>query len=320
MPFLCIPVLIGSFLFPLRIAIVNSLIGLILTLWIPYHFEFFDSHNRVIFAVLFNITVIVILFIGTQLRVWDDTQMVEDRVHLLRTSKMTTLGQIAGNIAHEINTPIGAISLRAIQLQRLLEKNDLSNKSNLQAFNMVKEIEKTAMDIGTTVATLRMLSKNENSNSLDAVDVTTVIESTLRICRQKLENAGIKVKIKLPIYKLVIRGDDLQIAHILLNLLTNAQQAISHLDNKWIVIEAKDMEQYIEISVTDSGERIPNNIASKIFEPFFTTKDLGKGAGLGLSFSQSSAMRMNGKLYLDQSEACPNTRFVLEMTKHNATT
>lgn len=98
---------------------------------------------------------------------------------------------------------------------------------------------------------------------------------------------------------------------VILNLLNNSYDALESLNEKWIEIKLQKNNNKIVISVTDSGEGIPNNISHKIFEPFFTTKEIGKGPGLGLCISKGIIEGYKGNLYLDKSSF--NKCFIIEL-------
>ena len=98
---------------------------------------------------------------------------------------------------------------------------------------------------------------------------------------------------------------------MLLNLLKNVFDAIHLLKERWVEIEVFSTEKYVSISVTDSGNGISPEVASKIMLPFFTTKEIGKGTGLGLSISRGIIESHKGTLTLVTD--FPNTRFIIEL-------
>ncbi len=311
LPFMIIPALIGAFLFPLRIAILNFALGLTLSIGLAIHFNLFIQGARDSYMVFFNIIVYVILFVGTMLRVWDEKQMIADRLLLFKNAKMQTLGQMAGNIAHEMNSPIGAIILRASQIVRLANMDGNTTPQNAKVISIAGEIEKIGKDIALTVEGLRRFSRNEENLKLQPVRVAAAIENTLRICSQRIESNGIKLTVSPFSETLEVLGSDFQISQILVNLLSNAQQAIKNLPEKWITLAVEESEDRVRISVTDSGKGIPKQVAAKIFEPFFTTKEIGEGTGLGLSISYGIASQLGGQLFLDSE--CLNTKFVISL-------
>ena len=100
-----------------------------------------------------------------------------------------------------------------------------------------------------------------------------------------------------------------------MNILTNANDFIAKLNEKWIKIKVEKAEEEFIFSITDSGEGIPFENRDRIFEPFFTTKELGDGQGLGLSIAVGIVEKQhNGSLEVDGS--CDNTRFVMKIPRN----
>jgi C4-dicarboxylate-specific signal transduction histidine kinase len=106
------------------------------------------------------------------------------------------------------------------------------------------------------------------------------------------------------------------VAQVLLNLLSNAYDAVEHEDERWvrITVDAGDVD--VQIAVIDSGPGVPEAIAARIMEPFYTTKGIGRGTGLGLSVSEGIAAAHGGRLEL-VAGARP-TRFVLTLKRAEA--
>jgi signal transduction histidine kinase len=102
-----------------------------------------------------------------------------------------------------------------------------------------------------------------------------------------------------------------QIAQVLLNLIRNSCDAIERGAEKWIRIAVTRLPDSIEISVSDSGRGIPENVREKIFQPFFTTKEVGRGTGLGLSVSKGIVEAHGGTITLDTKST--HTRFVVTL-------
>jgi C4-dicarboxylate-specific signal transduction histidine kinase len=106
---------------------------------------------------------------------------------------------------------------------------------------------------------------------------------------------------------------EVQLSQVIINLVNNASDAIIDLPEKWIELDVTKDEtgKKIIISLTDSGNGIPQEIAKKLMTAFFSTKGVGKGTGLGLSISQKIINEHQGDLFLDQS--CQHTRFIIEL-------
>ena len=110
---------------------------------------------------------------------------------------------------------------------------------------------------------------------------------------------------------LVFQGRGTEISQVLVNLLNNADDAISKMPEKWIKLSVQNRSDWLEIRVTDSGHGIPPGDQKKLFQPFFTTKEIGKGTGLGLSISHGIVKNHGGELTLDTTS--PNTCFVVRL-------
>jgi two-component system, NtrC family, sensor kinase len=231
------------------------------------------------------------------------------RAHNIQASKMATLGEVAGGVAHEINTPLGIIQMRAEQLKDQIEKKRL-NFAVLS--ECVESIEKTVQRISKIVKGLKSFSRDGSQAPFEPTPLRALVQETLDLASERFRFAGIAIEVVID-ESLEAECRSVQISQVLLNLLNNAHDAIQHLPQKWIRLEAeiKPGSDMIHLSVTDSGNGIPDAIAEKLMQPFFTTKEVGQGTGLGLSISLGIAADHQGSLYLDRS--CSNTRFVLTL-------
>src|SRR5262249_34026595 len=102
-----------------------------------------------------------------------------------------------------------------------------------------------------------------------------------------------------------------QIGQVLLNLLSNAFDAVEHAPEKWVALSFSHQDGRVEIAIEDSGPGIPGDLRQRMFQPFFTTKPVGKGTGLGLSISHGIIHAHGGSLVLDESS--DHTRFVMSL-------
>jgi PAS domain S-box-containing protein len=222
------------------------------------------------------------------------------------SSKMATLGEMAGGVAHEVNTPLATITLLAEQCSDLLnEKNpDLSSiKEN------ILNIEKTTARIAKIVAGLRSFSRDGKHDPVVSTKVSQVIEDTLSFSRERFFVHGIALTVKHASQDPSFHCRSIEISQVILNLLNNGHDAAMDSDEKWVRLESEIKGNKVEISVTNSGPIIPVEMREKLFVPFFTTKEIGKGTGLGLSISKGIVEAHGGTIFLDAKAA--NTRFVI---------
>lgn len=239
--------------------------------------------------------------------------LTEQQARLASAAKMSSLGEMAAGIAHEINNPLAVISGKASQMTRLLQKG-ASDQAALQPF--LDKIQETVQRINQIIISMRTLSRNSQNDSFICVPVQKIIEDTLSLCREKFNHSEVRIENHCPA-GLEIECRPGQISQILMNLLQNAHDAISDRPERWIQIQVQQRKELVIIQMTDSGPGISPEVRNKIMQPFFTTKGIGKGTGIGLSISNSIANAHNGRLYYD--DTCANTRFVLELPQRQAT-
>lgn len=241
-----------------------------------------------------------------------EKEVEEHHAHLVNAAKMSELGRMASGIAHEINNPLAVIKSHAG-----LIKDILGDKSpNLQdAKKLLEKIEHTVTRIARIISGLRTFSRDGCSDPFLPANLFQVVGETLELTYEQFKRNNIKLTVNVPC-DLELKCRATQISQVLLNLINNSCDAIAHLNERWIRIEAVEYSDTIEISLTDSGSGIDEKINSQMFQPFFTTKEVGKGTGLGLSISYGIAKMHGGELKFD--ETWPHTRFVLKLPKANS--
>lgn len=228
---------------------------------------------------------------------------------LFQAEKMSLLGEMAGGIAHEINNPLSIINWKSMTLKQKIDDNKFE-----------KELFKTELDkiVATTdriskiVRGLRTFSRNADADPFEKVTIKSIVEDSIELCQEKFKKSNIELKINIDRDE-QFECRSAQIIQILLNLLSNASDAIESFENKWIQIDVKTEPNLVIFSVCDCGNGIPANVVEQMMRPFFTTKQKGKGTGLGLSISLGIAKQHNGNLIYDTKSR--NTRFELILPK-----
>lgn len=231
----------------------------------------------------------------------------EQRALMVHSSRLSTLGEMAGGVAHEVNNPLSIILGKTNQLKKKIQSGDVQPQTILDSLAV---IEKTADRIGKIVKGLKLFSRSGEGEPFQPYPFSSILQETLDLCSERLRQKQIQLVLKVE-PTIVLECRNVQISQILLNLISNSLDAIQFRENPWIEIGAHQEKDRLIVYVTDSGLGIPQEIASKLMIPFFTTKELGKGTGLGLSISRSLAEDHGGTLIYD--EKSPNTRFVLTL-------
>lgn len=232
----------------------------------------------------------------------------EKAAQLVQSAKMSSLGEMAGGIAHEINNPLSIILGKAGLIKRALKRDSLSVEDLERD---VTKIEDTVHRITHIIRGLRNFSRNAEEDMPAPASLAQIITDTLELCGERFKHQHITLTTHQS-EDVVLNCRAPQISQIILNLLNNAFDAIEGLDKKWIRLEVQRRDDKVLISVIDAGLGIPQKVAQKIMQPFFTTKELGRGTGLGLSISRGIAQAHGGDLTYDLCEG--HTRFTLSLS------
>ena len=276
--------------------------------WIPKTFPY-KSFSVVNFIGAFGITYIFLdLYAKSFKRL--SSLAVENEHKLMQSAKMASLGELAGGIAHEINNPLSIIIGRTQLLKQKLEDMQQGQVDPVACQQNLEKIEDTAALIAKIVKGLSSFSRKSDQDPMTKTSFNKIIDYTLELCQERFKNESIKLRISYNA-DVEIRCRDSQIAQVLMNLISNALDAIHHLPEKWIDISVSASRTHVKFAITDSGKGIPPTVVEKIMQPFFSTKEAGKGIGLGLSISKGIVEEHNGKLIYDDSAL--NTRFLMEL-------
>lgn len=228
------------------------------------------------------------------------------RLAMISGAKMSALGEMAAGVAHEINNPLAIISGRLTVMRMMLEDNKLE-KENIE--EGLSKINETCFRISKIVKGLRAFSRDSGTDPMEETTVGKILEDTLELCRERLKNHLIDLTVEGDL-SATLNCRSVEISQVLMNLISNSMDAIDHLTVKWINIKVISLNNKLMITVTDSGNGIPQEVAEKMMDPFFTTKQLGKGTGLGLSISKGIIEAHGGRLSYKISEG--HTQFVIE--------
>lgn len=222
---------------------------------------------------------------------------------LVQTSRMAALGQMAGGIAHEINTPLGSL---ALGLGLLEEKVTESQQHD------VRRLTGVVFQISKIIKNLLAFAGQSEKESFAKVDIRSVLDDCLSLCKEKFKSNAVEVIIDESIMhsSFLLKLQQIGISKSIFNLLSNSFDAIVNSDkNKWIKISLRELPHEVQLLIADSGDTISEDVRSKMFEPFYTTKIIGKGMGVGLSAVKGIMEAHEGRLEYLANE--PHTTFAL---------
>jgi C4-dicarboxylate-specific signal transduction histidine kinase len=129
-----------------------------------------------------------------------------------------------------------------------------------------------------------------------------VVEQSFTLLNSQLRSRGIDIQLNIAEDLPPVHGNANQLEQVLINLLSNARDALAQIENPTISIDLRHIDQNIFLALSDNGPGIASDIRGKIFDPFFTTKGIGEGTGLGLSISHGIVNDHGGTIWVDDAK------------------
>lgn len=233
----------------------------------------------------------------------------------LNTARLLAVGEMAADVAHEINNPLTVIDLHVNKLKKLEAAGHIAPELSVS----INKIQMMILRITKIIKGLKSLSRDGNADPKVAFSIANMIEDVKTLVEMKIKSHEIKFEINLMDTSLHVVGREVQISQVLVNLIGNAIDAViaSTPESRWITLDIKEFDNHIYFYVTDCGPGISEELHEKIMRPFFTTKELNKGTGLGLSISKTIIEEHEGRL--EYNRESQNTQFVFTLKKSNIT-
>ncbi len=278
---------------------------------------------------------------GTVVRLDDVTDQVKlDRL-LVQNEKMLSLGELAAGMAHEINNPLAGILQGTQNLKRRLSKDFTPNQKaahelgldmdvlesyleNRDASKIIEGIQDAGERASNIVTNMLEFARNRHGDQAQ-VNLAKTIKRSVDLILATIEfkdlikqlDINLTIQAREPVPEII--GSSAELEQVFMNLIKNAYQAIAEspvkIPNPKIQIKIQPQPYWVEVSVSDNGPGIPEDIRRHVFEPFFTTKEVGRGTGLGLSVSYFIiTSHHKGTITIDNG---PNhgCRFVIRLPK-----
>jgi PAS domain S-box-containing protein len=253
---------------------------------------------------------------------WDITEQKNLEEKLRQSQKIEVVGQLAGGIAHDFNNILTAIICYGNLINLKLPETDPMH----QYIDQIIESSEKAADL---TRSLLAFSRKQVINPVP-VDVNRIVTDMQKIL-ERVIGEHIEFRVKTADHALIVKSDKSQIEQVLLNLATNARDAMPNggaltitteedaIDEKFIrMYRYGKVGRYVIITVTDTGEGMDKTTQEHIFEPFFTTKEVGKGTGLGLSMVYGTIKQHDGFINV-YSEPGKGTTFSIYLPLTEAT-
>ena len=245
----------------------------------------------------------------------DVTELVKKETHLIQAAKMSTLGQMASGIAHELNQPLSVIKAGSDFFLKMIRKGEKIEEKELRI--IAEEVGAQVDRASEIINHLRNFARASDVRKAK-MDINAPIRDVFRMLGQQLRLHQIEVELNLDESLPPIRADHNRLEQVFINLIINAMDAMEEKEEKEKkkIKKILSIRSYLEdkkvvVTVSDTGVGIPEETINRVFEPFFTTKQVGKGTGLGLSISYGIIKEYGGTIDI-KSEEGAGTTFILK--------
>ena len=227
---------------------------------------------------------------------------------LAHVNRYSMAGELTAAIAHEINQPLGAI-LANTESAQLIARSPAPDMNEIR--EILADIQRDDKRATTIIQRLRSLLKKAPFELKD-VDLAELVKETIELLSALAASRGVKLESFLTSMPLSVKGDRIQLQQVIINLMTNAMDAMSGKPNATRVMSVNTtvIDNFAEISVSDAGPGIPSENLKDVFEPFFTTK--AHGMGMGLSIARTIVEAHGGQL-LAQNRAAGGAEFRIRL-------
>lgn len=207
-------------------------------------------------------------------------------------SRMAALGQLASGIAHEINTPLAAISASAELALAHLETIEATDVTITEAFSTIVS---TSDKIAQIIKTLKSVTAGDLEDRLSLQTLQTLVVNAADICGDRIRRSNIELKIENDEVKTQVFCRAPELSQALLNVLHHACDSVEQMGERWIRVEVKTEGQLVQLRCTDSSPKVDEAVRQAMFENLYSVKNCESGLSLNLSVTRDIIARHGGR-------------------------
>jgi PAS domain S-box-containing protein len=226
-----------------------------------------------------------------------ESERIELRHELAHLARVMTMNELSTSLAHEINQPLGAILNNAQAVKSLLAK---AGEGPGEVGEIVDDIIQDVQRAGDVVRKIRGIVKKSDAK-FEPLSVNALIEEVLRLISNSLAMNNVTLRLDLGAGLPDVRGDRVRLQQILLNLMTNAIEAMKEASPRVMEVRSAAAADAVVVSVGDTGTGLDQAGLDNVFKPFFTTKK--DGLGMGLTICQSIIEEHGGRIWAENKAA-----------------
>ena len=237
-------------------------------------------------------------------------QLKESQAQVIQAEKLTSLGQLAASIAHEINNPLSGTLVYTQLLARKIQRNEADTEVTLDYLSKIE----TELVRSTKLVQNLLNFARQSPPDFQQVNLNSVVNHALDLVSHSFKEQQIRVFNELDPSLPELTADSNQLQQVCINIILNAIQAMPH--GGRLTLRTYFYNSQIRLEIQDTGVGIPPENMSKLFTPFFSTKSEVKGVGLGLPVAHGIIERHKGKIEV-RSKVGEGTTFIVILPIHS---
>jgi signal transduction histidine kinase len=226
----------------------------------------------------------------------------------INLDKISCTGKMTERIAHEINNPLMIIQGCSDMIKKSFDRKSLDP---LRLEKYTHRLNENISRLSQIISALQCFSREKKQDELQKTSLSSLIDESLQICKSEFDLTQVNITVNTNELELDIYCRKSELVDAVFNVIKNAILAALEYPTKWVSIELEGNKELAIVRVKDPGLGIPKEIAEKVLDPFFTTRPIGRGLGLGLSYSHTIINSHQGRIFYNPISN--NTEFVIEL-------
>lgn len=239
----------------------------------------------------------------------------QDVVEAQRLRRLASMGEMSGGVAHELNSPLAALSFAIQRLQRRISRGREITHQDLS--EQLDKMSADAVRMGEIVQSIRALAAGKLPEPKKPEHADALLRHVADVFQRRYARQNLRIDIKPGCEQVIVCCIAYQMEQVLTNLLKNAAEATAHLDQPWVELAAEADKDTVRLIVRDAGMGIADELVERIYDPFYTTKTIGSGMGLGLALCQKLTELHGGRVHYELLDG--HTAFVVTLPSTECT-
>ncbi len=225
---------------------------------------------------------------------------------LIESLRKSTLGEMTGSVSNELFDLQRDVSKRFSKIRSRFEQSSLAHQND----ENWSKLENSLQKISRLIKGLQSMARDASQDTLSATSLVMLVSDSVEICQHRCTQMGVEIETNIPA-EILIECRSIEMGQVLVSLINQSLDSLEKLSQRWIRIEAFQIQSYVEITITDSGLGFSKEVSENLFQSLFVVKAGQKSKGIGLGVATGIIKSLHGEFFLNKN--FPNTQFVIRL-------